>query len=153
MKNYNFFIFLILLSFPSCKNSNFPDKSYDIQIDNNSNKTIKVYLALERAFIYPDTLIEKEMPAKGFRTINPNRSTYFDSRITWQEIYNKYLPSDTLSIYIFDADTINSYDWQTIRKEYKILSRYDLSLDNLKYLGYRIAYPIDNRMNGIKMYP
>ncbi len=63
------------------------------------------------------------------------------------------LPNDTLSIFIFHSDTVSSYPWQTIRTEYKILKRYDLSIADLERLNYKVSYPPDNRMENVKMYP
>lgn len=153
MKALFFLSSLLLLGCDSCKKSNFPDRFYDIQLDNKSDNTIKVYIALEREFVYPDTLIETNVPATGFRTIEADKSTYFDSRVKWEEIFDKHLPLDTLSIFIFDVDTLIYYDWETIRSEYKVLQRYDLSLDNLKQLDFKVPYPPTAEMAGMKIYP
>ena len=83
MKMIFFLSSLFLLGCNSCKESNFPDRFYDIQLDNKSDNTIKVYLALEREFEYPDTLIETNVPATGFRPVEAGKSTYFDSRVKW----------------------------------------------------------------------
>ena len=40
-----------------------------------------------------------------------------------------------------------------VRKGYKVLARYDLSLEDLERLNFELSYPPDNRMQGIKMYP
>lgn len=153
MKMMFFFAPLLILGLSSCKNSNFPDRFYDIQLENRSNSTIKAYLALGTEFVHPDTSIELNSPISGFRTIETNNSTYFDSRIQWKEIFETYLPDDTLSVFIFDVDTLDYYDWDTIRRYYKILRRYDLSLENLKQLDFKISYPPTAEMVGMKMYP
>jgi hypothetical protein len=55
-------------------------------------------------------------------------------------------------------DTLNKYPWETIRQEYNILVRYDLSLQDMNMLRNRngdteIQYPPDSRMRDMKMYP
>ena len=69
-----------------------------------------------------------------------------------EEIF-KYLPKDTLSVYFFHPDTLAKYPWETIRKEYNILKRYDLSIEDMQLLDYEIAYPPTEMMKDIKMYP
>jgi hypothetical protein len=49
--------------------------------------------------------------------------------------------TDTLSIYVFDTDTLNTYDWVKVKVGYKVLKRYDLSLDDLKQMNWTITYP------------
>jgi hypothetical protein len=74
------------------------------------------------------------------------------------ENYFHKIPSDTLSVFYFHVDTINKYSWEEIRQGYKVLRRYDLSIDDL-YLLYNkydipeIPYPPDERMKNMKMYP
>ncbi|MDR1272999.1 MAG: hypothetical protein LBK12_00465, partial [Odoribacteraceae bacterium] len=67
-------------------------------------------------------------------------------------------PRDTASIYIFNQDTLNAYPWEEIQRDYKILQRYDLSLENFHELENEygipvITYPPDARMRHVKMYP
>jgi hypothetical protein len=47
-----------------------------------------------------------------------------------EEVF-KYVKSDTLSFFIFSSDTLNKYPWDSIRSNYMILQRYDLSLTDL----------------------
>ena len=77
----------------------------------------------------------------------------------WHSIdfYNKsgkpicYLLS--LNYFLFYPDTLAKYDWETIRKDYKILIRYDLSRQDLKKLDWCFYYPPTEEMKGMKMFP
>jgi hypothetical protein len=42
---------------------------------------------------------------------------------------------------IFSSDTLDTNDWQTIRSGYKVMKRYDVSLDDLKQNQWTITYP------------
>ncbi len=51
---------------------------------------------------------------------------------------------DTIRIFVFHADTVDKYPWEVIRKEYKILKRYDLTkkdVDIIKQNGNTLVYP------------
>lgn len=78
---------------------------------------------------------------------------YSDSYGSSFEDLFSYLPQDTLSMYFFAQDTLNKYSWEEIQAGYKVLQRYDISLQDLIRLDYTIAYPPDERMKHIKMYP
>ncbi|MFN6946551.1 MAG: alanine/glycine:cation symporter family protein, partial [Cytophagaceae bacterium] len=61
------------------------------------------------------------------------------------------LKRDTMSVYVFHLDTLASYSWEVIQREYKILSRYDFGLSDLEALGFVISYPeelsVDEQIN------
>ncbi|HNB11084.1 MAG TPA: hypothetical protein PK754_16140, partial [bacterium] len=58
----------------------------------------------------------------------------------WEERFED-LPAETLMIFIFDADTLDQVPWEKVRSEYKILRRYDLSLQDLKDRDWKVVYP------------
>ena len=62
-------------------------------------------------------------------------------------------PQDTMSIFIFDEETVNHNPWKIVAEEYLVLQRYDLSIDDIKKLGYDVHYPPTPEMQDIHMYP
>ena len=58
-----------------------------------------------------------------------------------ESIFKNELTSDTLSIYVFNADTVDLQGWGYVRNGYKILKRYDLSLMDLKNKNFLVDYP------------
>jgi hypothetical protein len=52
------------------------------------------------------------------------------------------LPHDTLSIYFFSQDTLNKYSWEEIQRDYKILRRYDLSIEDIHKLHNEYDIPV-----------
>ncbi|NLL27401.1 MAG: hypothetical protein GX259_01250 [Bacteroidales bacterium] len=72
--------------------------------------------------------------------VPPYERTPYDSKEKWEKVFKK-LPKDTLSIFIFDSDTLAKYSWDRIRSDYNILKRYDLSLKDLETQNWTISYP------------
>ena len=149
---------ILMLFFIACK-CDLSDKSYSIFIDNKSEFVISSYLALGNigTTAYPDTTLSFEKKHIGYDTKPNNRAYRTLPTLTYVEWFAK-LPQDTLSIFIFSKDTLDTYLWEEIRQGYKTLQRYDLSLENLKRLSDEngvpvIVYPPSAVMKDIKMYP
>ena len=128
------------------------DVRYPLLVRNNSQHNIGLYFALGgvKGIYYPDTI----PPISNDGVRNPitfNRYS-FHSSTTWEHNYSK-LPQDTMSVFVFHSDTLATYSWEEVREEYKVLIRYDLSLDDLERLDFELSYPPDSRMQGVKMYP
>ena len=117
------------------------EKFYPIELKNESNKSIGYYFALGGKFgsVYPDSLPKGNEYVE--KNLLPNMTYYYYSRTPWETIFaDKSLLKDTLSIYIFSSDTLNTYSWQRIRQEEKYLKRYDLSLNDLNDLSFKIVF-------------
>ncbi len=139
MKNMIILTFAIVLCSNACKKTPFVDKFYRIIVTNNSTAEIRVLLADEHASKqYPDTTLPVSKPALQKAPIG--KSIYFDSKTPWEENLKK-LPADTLSVYFIDNYIYETEPWDSIRVHYKILRRVDLSIEDLKALNYKIAYP------------
>ena len=61
--------------------------------------------------------------------------------------------SDTLTVYVFDASVVENTPWEIVARDYLVLKRYDLSLEDLRRLDWRITYPSTEAMKNIKQYP
>ena len=55
------------------------------------------------------------------------------------EAFFKYI--DTLTVFVFDAQVVETTPWDTIKAKCLVLKRYDLSLDDLNKLTWIITYP------------
>ncbi len=152
MKNYNFTLYIIELLLIVTANSCFYDKVYYVMVKNNSNSTIAGYIAEGyNKIAYPDTMLSTVVE-KGAKTMIKPGTIFGIQTGPTQRIFED-LPSDTLSIYIFSQDTLDTYGWEEIRDGYKILRRYDLSYPDLEKLKFVIPYPPSEAMKGMKMYP
>lgn len=146
MKN-SIFLFISLLIFTQCDGI-YMDEKYIINVVNNEKYSIGGYFALggKHGTFYPDTIIPLR---KDYVTSEINS---YESNIEWGKIF-KQLPKDTLSIFIFHTDTLNKYPWKEVRNGYKILKRYDLSLQDIEKLNYKVPYSPSREMAKMKMYP
>ncbi|MZQ50290.1 MAG: hypothetical protein GT598_14925 [Bacteroidales bacterium] len=110
---------------------------YKMKITNNSNSTIYFYYS----FSYPDTTIRAEGNPLGspdnYRILSGETITN-PMRGSWEGQFDIY---STLMIFIFDEATLKTVPWDTIRKNYMILKRYDLSYEDLVKMDWRVTYP------------
>ena len=137
-------LFIVLLMLSAC-----PDYDQNFRFYNNSTREVYIYLgAISREFggtLYPDTAISRVRAGMLYK----QGSSFFYSYDSGKED----IWVDTLSLFIFDADTFNMYSWEEIQSGYKILQRYDISPENIKALKYNLSYPPTEAMKDIKMYP
>ncbi len=121
-------------------------KKYAIWIKNNSFADIQFHISE----VYPDTTLPANKPV--LIVVESGIEYPRDKSRPWKEFIEN-LPSDTLSVFIFDSDTIKSVNWDDIQKEYSVLKRYDLSIENLEMLDWTITYPPTKEMEGVKAFP
>jgi hypothetical protein len=131
-----------------------------ICIDNLSEFTIARYIPwqviMDEGVVYPDTTLSIAKERIGC-CIHPHETRCFDQLNTTYEHWLSSFPKDTVSIYIFNQDTLDAYPWEIIQRDYKILQRYDLSLEDIYVLKENnipvIPYPPNEKMKNMKMYP
>jgi len=129
------------------------DYDFRLYLDNQTSDTLCVYLALDFETAYPDTTLPIDPNRACLATALPHEKTLAFMTNAKGENIIKNLPQETLSVFIIHADTLLKYTWQEIRDDYKILSRYDLSLKDLQMLNFTIPYPPTEAMKNMKMYP
>lgn len=114
-----------------------------IAIVNRTDRDI--YVQGQRA--YPDTL-------SMVHTTSPVSNAYYfkvaahetsdrplANRDCWESDFGTaLLPSDTLMIFIFDADVVENTSWESVTNDYMVLKRYDLSLEDLERMDWMISY-------------
>ncbi len=124
---------------------------YTINIQNTTNSTLKFHVASEDSpVIYPDTILPSNRENIVLQDVSGN--VFWGGSKKWEDVISA-LPSDTLSIYFFHPDTLSTYSWDVIRDEYKILKRYDLSVEDLQSIDLEVFYPTTPMMEAIRQYP
>jgi len=141
MKSLNIVLVLIfVLTISSqCKESD--DCHKTMRFVNNTANTLYV----TTSFAYPDTLIKDPNPKLDpyFTKVQPNEvnttvlSTYGRNCIETGFTYY----GDTLMVFIFDAQVIDNTPWETVKSNYLILKRYDLSFQDIQNSDYTLTYP------------
>ena len=130
--------FALILFFHACKDV---FSKYDNRMKIKNNSSIDVFFI--ESYQYPDTSINTSNPGgdKLNHLVTAGTEKVNRSSSSWEYIFSSDLPSDTLVMFIFDSHTLENTPWDTVRKNYLILKRYDLSYDDLVKMDWTITYP------------
>lgn len=134
---------LLTLGFTTCE-CLISDREYPLYLVNESSFPLRYYLALGDGFattVYPDTTLPGENVFLEWEIEPKTRTLLYNSHLKWEKGFDYFLIADTLSIFLFHADTLDKYSWKEVRDGYMVLKRYDLSLEDLKECDYSITYP------------
>jgi len=111
------------------------DCHYNVYINNNTDKAIYFNLSAS----YPDTLFYYNPTVEGdICKVNPHKHTN-ESHNSCVEGY--YLQVPKLIYFIYDAQTLETTPWDTVKKKYMILKRYELTLQDLENMNWTVTYP------------
>ena len=134
MKTITFLFFLILLC--SCPKKD--DNCNTLIIIMNKSNTGIYYI---EQFSYPDTTLGSFNPyfPDSHHLVNGNsdRATEHRADDCYEGALNYY---GKLMLFVIDEKVITTEPWDTIRKKYLILRRYDLTLKDLQNANWRITY-------------
>ncbi|MCK9618285.1 MAG: hypothetical protein M0R21_10685 [Lentimicrobiaceae bacterium] len=144
MKNIFIFFTCILFISSTCERED-SDCHKTIQFINNSNKS----LYLMGDLYYPDTLdfihSSSPEPESTIYKVYPNKNNTkaLRRRVCFEDAFDDgmSIPSDTLMVYVFDAEIIEKIPWSSVTHYYLVLKRYDLSLQDLQRMNWTITYP------------
>lgn len=138
-----FFIYLlpILLCGHSC--GPFGDYELIINFQNNSDYTI---LSAEE-YDYPDTTLREKL---YFETTLPKS---YGRAASSTRRWHRVIVNGKMCLFLLDKDVVDNVPWETVREDYMILQRYDLSIADLEKLNWTIYYPPTEAMKDIYMYP
>lgn len=135
------FTTFITIIFYGCIRKETANCHFNIHVKNNSNKPIYIY----GYYDYPDSSLKNKnynpAVAGKYYKVKPNETTNIYQRSCYEGVFKTRIPSDTIMIYIFDAQTLETTPWETVKKNNLYLKRYDLSLQDLRNLNWRINYP------------
>ncbi len=122
----------------SCNKFPLVDFGEEVAIENKSQLSIRYFIPDIKSQ-YPDTnlptnkpSLRKVLPSDYFVEFlrSPDKTSYFD-----------HLQADTLSVFIIDNAIYENEPWDSIRINYHILKRFDLSIEDIKDSNYIITYP------------
>ena len=125
---------------------------YKLRINNLSDKP--VYVAWTTS--YPDTslyTVVDPTPNVQIKRVEANtlqRSIYRNASKGLFYLEGKI---EKLSVFIFDAETLETTPWDIVQSKSLVLQRYDLTLEELERLKWIIPYPPTSAMKDVEMYP
>ena len=121
--------------------------------EDNCHKTITFKnattdtLYVTSSYEFPDTSTFTGIPNPvldpNFTKVLPNEN---NTQVLWgrdciELAFKDLIPSDTMMIYVFDAKVLEENTWETVKANYLVLKRYDLSLQDLEQMNWSIKYP------------
>lgn len=132
--NYITFLALVFLS-ATCIRDN-QNCHTMLEIINNSEKAIYFHPSAG----YPDTLTLDYNPSVAGDYFKIEKSSR-KKDVYRSCIEGEFLISTKIIYFIYDAQTLETTPWDTVKSKYLILKRYDLTLQDLKDMNWTITYP------------
>ena len=120
------------------KNNSSIDIYFDFDYNVPINDTTTLYIS-NVAFNHP-----QNYKVSSFDSIN------YRLAVSWEKAYEKI---DTVTFYIFDANVLENIPMDTVRENYFVLQKYNISLDDFEQLNWVITWPPDETMKDITMWP
>ena len=134
------FTISIIISGFACRDKNIIGHE-DLRLKFNNSSEMALYASY--AYSYPDTSIDSyditNAPYRHKAEINSTITLIADD--SWGKIFLHNIDSDTLMVFVFDAHVLETTPWDTVKANYLVLKRYDLSLQDLENMNWTITYP------------
>lgn len=117
---------------------------------NNSEIEVSFYpysfypISLKYGSLYPDTVLKLDtLEDYSLINIQPHCRAGFVTSFNHRDIKKGMIPfeSDTLMFFLFSTDTLKKYSWEEIKRDYKVLKRYDITGGELNKLDWTLTYP------------
>jgi hypothetical protein len=111
---------------------------YRLKVINKSNMTIYAeYMMspLDTLLLFTQTPFNHS-PDKAA----PNGTIILGRGGSWEDAFDEVV-NQKLHVFIFNASIVDNTPWETVKKNYMILKRFDLSLHDLDSLNWTITYP------------
>jgi len=108
-----------------------------ISFINKSGKAVYV----EGDFSWPDTSMNFVFSIQGnsYKKVLPDVvGNPLELMDTYEERFEQL---EVLMVFVFDAEVLETTPWDTVKSNYLVLKRYDLSLEDLQDMDWKIIYP------------
>ena len=113
------------------------DELMKLRIKNNSSQTLYESCSTN----YPDTSLNKILSPACNPQIHKIEANTFQKEHYNSPTEDIFDYNDTLIVFLFNAQILESNPWDSVVKNYMILKRYDLSLQDLQDMDWTITYP------------
>lgn len=157
--NKTIILIIVIFTIQSCYKDSI-NRHYYIQFKNSTEKTLYVDNSFYAKYLSPLNYLDTTLPCccdprnNRLATIvepsGENPKTCF-RRAFYESAFG--VEFDTLLVFVFDEDTLESLGWDSVCANYKVLQRYDFSLEDLQYLDFKLCFPPSEAMKQIHMWP
>ena len=130
-------VFLILL-LTGCPEDKYPGTVLGVQ--NNSSSAVYFWYSSDYTIHhFPDISLPEAKPLY-FTSVAANSGAGMgEDDPDWIDIYSQ-LPDGKFTVFVFSKDVVDNTPWETVRDDYLILERFDVTLEELKALDYTLTY-------------
>ena len=152
MKNIGWVIICICFFFTSCEKKDTENAHYRIRFNNNSDYCIGVLYDP----YYPDTTMGYPwFPTDSTKCKIQPKEVMIITNGHFKSTFESFFSStnDTIMFYVFDYKAMTTNEWAEVRDNYMVTQRYDLSLDDLRRLDWKLSFPPTEGLRYIKMWP
>jgi hypothetical protein len=139
MKTLTKVTIIILLIFIFLSSTCEKDKNLHDLIEFTNNSNYNLFVCAD--WWYPDTLINFSNPALAgdFYKVSANSS---DDALKIRDTYEgRFEQHEKIMIFVFDAQVLENTTWDSVKANYLVLKRYDLTLQDLNDMNWTITYP------------
>jgi len=130
-----------------------------INFSNNSEINLRVTNAFVHEFFYPDPSNIRQLSSTAkYQNYKINSGEQNNRKAMWSSMcyeatFNRDTYSDIVYVYVFDAAVVENTPWEVVARDYLVLKRYDLTLEDLQLLDWKITYPPTEAMKNVTQYP
>ena len=129
---------LLILLLIGCPDDKYPGTILGVKNDSPS----RIYIWHSRDYTihhFPDISLPEEKPLY-FNSIAPGNTVGSGPEDPdWEGIFAQ-LPGGKFTVFVFSKDVVDNTPWETVRDDYLILERFDVTLEELKALDYTLTY-------------
>lgn len=163
-------VVIFLSSFSGCGDSEYEYDDY-FYATNNSSQPVVCYMALGIPEIaptaYPDTMLppfcyipDRKVEYTHYLVLSEtplfvllgSKESYIN-KFRFKEIESLGIGVDTVSVFFINADTLLMKGYNYVRDNYRILIRYDVSMDEFRRDPQIFHFPPSEDIKDVKMYP
>jgi hypothetical protein len=105
-----------------------------IGFTNNTERRLDIF----DSYTYPDTSITLDI-FRGVYIVKPFSREPLNNE--WKKEIDSESKSGVVMLFVFDSDTLSKYGEEGVIDGYKVLKRYDLTLQVLDNLNWELTYP------------
>ena len=151
-------VILLFFGFPNMMITCIPRESEEchtsIRVSNNSDKRIRVVTMNSAHMTNPFDITRLSFVMNPAHVVNigeQNNRAATSVRFCIESDFRN--DRSTLFLFVFDANVIENTSWDIVARDYLVLRRYDLTLEDLRRLNWQVTYPPDARMRNVRMWP
>lgn len=114
------------------------DCHWHVWLNNQTDKPVY----LQFSYDYPDTSMSFQNPRlEGHSLLIPAYTRKWINTGKCMEVHIENSPGKKMSLFVFDAQLVDTTPWSQVRQNYQVLKRIDYTVDELNNTNLSIDFP------------